>query len=145
MTTELRSPHICAGFTPYATSDSIELELLDGGIYTLSKDEFFTAFTFLFSADFHYFLKALNKRNELQERVMQIESTIRDAIISDECDESTTMALNDVINISNTAGYYSGITHTLRDEFADKLTWDGWINVCRMYETFTGVHRDELG
>lgn len=144
MAVELTKPHIPSEFTPYATKEQIELELLDGSTYTLNKNKFFAAFIFVFGSDFKYFIETVNKRNKLQERVAELEKTLRNAIDTRKCDEYTAISINDVISLANSAGYYSGIVHELREEFVDTLSWDGWIDACRMYETFAGVHRDEL-
>ena len=145
MVTKLVKPSIKEGFRVEATNEFIEFELLDGGNYTLNKGEFYDAFTTLFSDEFSYFILAINKRNELQETVARLESSVRNAIRSNTCDELTLLNLTDVITFSDSCGHYNGIARTMREQFIELLSWNGWINVCRLYETFTGIDRNELG
>lgn len=139
---ELPMPNINEGYvTNLDINHEMEFELLEDGTYTLDAGEFYDAFNILFSSEFAELLDSINKREKHNYAGRKAENLLYSShsegkLLTDR------EGLYDAIHAIRTAGFYDGKTIELKERIIQQCGWHVFIDVCRLYESFTGTPRE---
>lgn len=139
---ELSMPNINEGYVTQLTiGHKIEFELLEGGSYTLDAGEFYDAFNILFSGEFAELLETINRREKANYTGRKAENLLYSShsegkLLTDR------EGLYDAIHAIRTAGFYQGRSIELKERIIQQCGWPVFIDVCRLYESFTGTPRE---
>jgi hypothetical protein len=117
--------------------DTIELALMDGGSYNLTKNELFDAMQIVCSGEFDTLCKSINRREELNETVNNL--------YCDVVDNQNKDSIYDLYHNSKLLGKYGERAHMIRESIIKHASWSSWVNATRVYETLYQIPREWLG
>lgn len=135
---KLAMPNIEQAYTVEKTEDGfMQFKLIEDGTFTILPFEFYDAFQLLFSEEFAEFIRCINKRNEYE---IEYRESFNDACKRGDTVNSKT--LYEITNSAKTYGVWDGKCIQMRDAIIDNVSWNTWIDTCRLYEVFTGTPRE---
>jgi hypothetical protein len=117
--------------------NNIEFTLMDGGSYTLTRDELFDAMQIVCSGEFDSLCTSINRREELIEAVNNLYC---DVVANQDKD-----SVYDLYHNSKLLGKYGERVRQIRESIIDRVSFNTWVNATRVYETLYQIPRDWLG
>ena len=108
--------------------DEIKAYLTDGAELILNGVEFFNAVQILTCDEFSQYVEAKNSADRDEE---QLSKAFKKAY-----DDPTTSNIYDVVYYAKYQGYNSSKCDMLKEKIIDTMSYDAWIDACKLYESF---------